>query len=291
MPTVTKQVAHAVKKPKAGSLLSRVTPVAQVDSGGLHISLYGRAKTGKTRLISTFPKPVVIIGGEDGTRSIRNAKDVYFVRVIIDGTPEPEDGKFVTVSELPALVDELVDRNSGYATIAVDTASALQDLVLAKILGLSEIPTQKSWGMATREQYGQCGIQLKTVLRKLMDASWKNVVVTAHERSFNEDASDTDILFPTVGSALTPSVAGWLNGACEYICNTFIKEKTVAKNVTIAGKVKTVNEKVKGADYCLRVGPDPVYMTGFRVPLGSPDLPEYIVDPTYDKIMKLVNGK
>lgn len=256
-------------------MFDRVSPVQQVDSGGIKLSLYGRSKTGKTRLISTFPKPCLIIGAEDGTRSIRNVKGVDFVLI--------NDSK-----EVLELAAGAVDR--GYATVAVDTASALADKILAEILNLDKLPEQKSFGMASRDQYGQQTLQLKSILWEVLKLTC-NVIITAHERNFSEESANSEMLFPTVGSALSPSVTGWLNGKADYIAQTFIQEETTTKEVKSGtGKVMSLKNKTGKAEYCLRVGPHPVYTTGFRLP-GGYELPDFIVNPDYNKIMALINGE
>lgn len=296
MVQVKKQVAVATITPKkkplvkksSESLLSRAQPVSLVDSGGIKVSLYGRGKTGKTRLISTFPKPIIIIGGEDGTRSIRSVKGIDFVPVIIDGSKNPpKDGKFIYLNEMEDFIEEIRSSNN-YATAAVDTASSLSDIFLANILGLAEIPAQKSWGMATREDYGMLGLQMKTVLRKILQLPI-NVVITAHERNFSDDG-ESDLIFPSVGSALSPAVAGWLDGAVEYICQTFIREEIRIEEVKIGkGATEKVETKTGKSEYCLRIGPHPVYKTGFRLPPGY-DLPD-IIQPNFESIMSVINGK
>lgn len=282
MPTVHKQERQTtgIRKPgmKSGAS-ARIQAVSDVDSGGIKVSLYGRSKTGKTRLTATFKKPVLIIGGEDGTRSIRNAKGVDFV--LAESSVE--------------IMELLVDIEAGklqYATVALDTASALQDMVLRELLGLKELPPQLSWGFASRETWGTVALKTKEILRRFTELKNMNVVITAHERNFKDEGDANELITPTVGSALSPQTTNWLNGAVEYICQTFIREKIVEKEVVGPDKKKhTMKTKTGGAEYCLRVGPHPVYMTGFRLPLGSNPLPEVIVDPTYEKILALVQGK
>lgn len=292
MPLISKQSAspkparNGPAKSSGGSVLDRIVSVGENDSGGLHVSLYGRSKTGKTRLLSSFPKPVLIIGAEDGTKSVSTVKGVDFVRLgnsdeinqIADGLR----GRSLISRSMPG---EL------YKSVGVDTASALQDLILADILGLDQLPTQKHWGMASREQYGDCALRTKTLLKRVLELPL-HVVITAHERNFNEEAT-SDMLLPSIGSALSPSVAAWLNGAVDYICQTFIRAETKSIKVEIGeGKDKVVEEtfeKTGKAEYCLRVGPDPIYMTGFRMPPGQ-ELPDHIVNPTFDKINTLVKG-
>ncbi len=276
MPIVGKQSDKVVDPRKITNPLDRIMSVQKVDSGGIKLSLYGKPKTGKTRLISTFPKPVLIIGSEDGTRSIRNVPDVDFLPLMNSG-------------EVRVIIDRLKAGTAGkdYRSVGLDTASRLNDMILAEILGIEELPAQKGWGMASRDQYGQCSLQLKTILRELLSLP-QNVVITAHERNFNDEGGGgSDMLTPTVGSALSASVCNWLNGAVEYVCQTFIRNKT--EEVELSEGITTSMATGKG-EYCLRTGPHAAYMTGFRVPVGV-ELPELIVNPTYQKIIDLVNGK
>lgn len=274
MPVVTKQLAQPPRK-KANdlSVIGRIKPVAQVDSGGLHICIFGRCKTGKTRLVSTFTKPLLIIGTEDGTRSIRNVKGVDFVLV--------EDSE-----EINDLIEYAEAKR--YASVALDTASALQDLLLREVLGLKELPPQKSWGMANRDQYTQVALKIKTFLQHINSLKC-NVAITAHERNFNED-NDSDLLNPFVGPAVSPSAAHWMVGAFEYNCHTFIRPKQITKESMLGGKKMTTTVTGKGFEYCLGIGPNETFATGFRVPTGC-TLPELIIDPTFDKIKKIANGE
>jgi len=276
MPTAIKQSATKKKKTiKKKSIVDRIQP-AGTSNLGIRINIYGRGKTGKTRLLSTFPKPALIIGTEDGTKSVANVKGLDFVKLQNSGD-----------------LDDLLELLEGgkYKSVGLDQAGGLQDIILREVLGLEELPIQRSWGMASRSDWGTCGLQTKQRLRSLLalaETHAINVAIIAHERNFEED-NESDLVFPTVGSALSPSVAGWLNGACDYICQTFIKEETKDKKITVGGKAVVTQHKTGGKDYCLRVGPHPVYMTGFRLPPGV-DLPEFIIDPSFAKIDKLIKG-
>jgi hypothetical protein len=165
-------------------------------------------------------------------------------------------------------------------------------MIMKEILGLDDSPVEKSWGMAGRDQWQSCGVQTKERLRVLLnlaDTLGINVVIVAHERNFSEEGG-SDLISPTVGAALTPSTAGWLNGASDYLCQTFIREQTVKKNVKIGDKEgASMVSRTGKAEYCLRVGPHPIYMTGFRrVHVEGEVMPDVIVDPTYAKIREVI---
>jgi hypothetical protein len=265
------------KSKLAGGLASRVQSVTSLPPKGMKINVYGRGKTGKTRFACTFKKKALLIGTENGTDSVRNVKGVDYVQITCGSD-----------------VDEAIEfiRTNGYKSAILDTAGGLQDLILKEVLGLDEIPVQKSWGMARQQDWGTVAVQTKERLRNLLDLADNDgvdVCVIAHERSF-EDNGDGDLLFPTIGSALTPSVAGWLNGACDYVCQTFIREKYEEKRSKVGKKVTVTKKIVEGEyDYCLRVGPHPVFMTGFRVAPGVV-IPDSVSDPTYQKIRAIIDG-
>lgn len=278
MPAVTRQTTKTSSPTpaKLSGVLGRIVPVGSLRKG-MKILVYGRGKTGKTRLFSTFPKPSLLIGTEDGTLSINDVPGIDFV--------------FLNQSsELPELISLV--KTGKYKTVGLDTCGGLQEIILKEILGLDELPVQRSWGIAKQQEWGQCSSQLKERMRGLLglaDKGIADVVVIAHERNFNDEGG-SELLTPTVGAALTPSAAGWLNGCVDYLCQTFIREEVATSTIKVAGKELPQTKKTGKAEYLLRIGPHPIYLTGFRV--GSAiKLPDAIVNPTYQKIVDIINGK
>jgi len=276
MPKVTKQSTKKTAK-SSGGVLDNVVPIEDMASTGVKMCLYGRGKTGKTSLACTFPKPLLLLGTEDGTKSVRSCKGVDFLRLSAS-------------SQVDEVASAIADT---YKTVVLDTAGGLQDMIMKEILGLDDLPVEKSWGMAGREQWQSCGVQTKERLRALLDladTSGVNVVIIAHERNFNDEGG-SELIFPTVGVALTPSTAGWLNGACDYLCQTFLREQTTTKAVKVAGKEgATMTQRTGRVEYALRVGPHPIYMTGFRrVHVEGEVMPDVLVNPTYEKIKELID--
>jgi hypothetical protein len=271
MPVVKKQ--NFKKAPaKSAGVLSRIAPVS-LDENGVKMNVYGRSASGKTTFACTFPKPLLILGAENGTRSVYNVKGVDFVLLEKSG-------------DLAELIPHV--RESGkWATVVLDSASSLQDIILKEILGLEELPVQKSWGLASRDQYGQCGIQTKEYLRGLLGLTC-NVVILAQEREFNVE-NESALLMPFVGSSMTPSTVGWFNPLCDYIVQTFLREQIVEKSVKVGDKVMKKQHKTGKVEYCIRTAPDPIYTTKFRVPKGT-ELPDIIADPDYSKIIELIQG-
>lgn len=287
MPALVKKQAPAGNKPAPG-LEGLIQPMGFEDDAPIKLSLYGRSGTGKTTLWATFPKPILalVFSGGLGSGELRSVD-----------TPENRGQIHVAAPTNAVQAKKLLEHlkeAGGYATYVLDHATGLQDLVLRDIVGLAEIPVQKTWGMATQQQYGQCTLQVKEILRDLLSLP-ANVVIVAQERNFNEGGDGSEMLAPVVGSALTPSLCGWLNAAVDYIGQTFIRQKEEIQTQTIGtGKsAKTLNTrvKIKGVEYCLRTAPDPVYTIKFRDPSKGVNLPEVLVNPHYDKIMRLIKGE
>jgi hypothetical protein len=202
---------------------------------------------------------------------------------------------------------------NAYATIVLDHTSGFSDLVVKELLGLTAIPVGKSrkadkgesWSLVSQQQYGQLAIICKELFRDILNLPG-NVVLVAQERSFGGKdevaaqqvvAADLDIVRPTVGPALTPSLASWLRNACDYVVQTFKKPKMVEgpaiELVGADGKTTTMPGapvRTHGVDYCLRCEPHDVFVTKFRVPMGT-QLPDIIVNPTYNRLMQAIRGE
>lgn len=278
MPTIKKTTT---RRRVSKGVVGRIKPISFEDMG-IQINIYGRSGTGKTTLWSTFPKPILvaICSGSQRSGELRS--------IAVEDRKQINSVTLKNSEEFGELVKYQTE-STEYKTVVLDHVSGLQDLVLSELLGIDELPEQKSWGLASREQYGQCALQIKTYLRTLLDLTC-NVVIVGQQRDFGTGDDSDEITMPYVASAVTPSVVGWLNPACDYICQTFIREQTVSKQVKISGKPKMVTERTGRMEYCLRTGPHATYTTKFRVPKGSP-LPEVIVDPDYNKIMQVIQGK
>lgn len=277
MPTAKKTSGSGKKRPKpSGGIASKIVPIAELEKK-VSLLVYGRSKTGKTRLFSTFPTPSLLIGTENGTKSIADVPGIDFLRLT-----SSED------------LDEAIELAKGgyYETVGLDTAGGLQDLILKEVLGADEIPINRSWGMAERGDWQKMGAQFKERIWRLLalcEQGVCNLCIIAHERNFTSEEKQHELITPTVGASLIPTTAGWLNGECDCICQTFIREETEVQTVEIAGEKMSQNVATGEMEYCLRTGPHPVYVTGFRV-LSQVELPDVIVDPNYDKIVELIES-
>jgi hypothetical protein len=263
-------------------VLSRLKPIG-FEEDFLRVLLYGKSGTGKTTLWSTFPGPILAIVCSGGMKPGE-----------LRSVDTPENRKRITTVTLQASSEmkDLVEHQAAtgaFKTVVIDHVSGLQDLTLKEILGIEEIPAQKSWGLATQQEYGQSTMQCKEILRAFFGLPC-NTVVIGQERVDEPVDTDSEILVPHIGVAVTPALANWLNPAVDYNCQTFIRPLMVDVETNISGKKMVTRKRGKGVEYCLRTAPSDVYTTKFRLPKGH-KLPDVIVDPTYDKLMAVINGR
>ncbi len=294
MPEVVKQGKNGQPGRKASgagpSILSRIKQVGFNEDDGLKVLLYGRSGTGKTTTWATFPKPILALVCSGGKKpgELRSIDTPEYRKTVFTAVVQ-NSSEIAEICNSPEIVDT-------YKTIVLDHATGLQDKILSEITG-KEIPEQKKWGLASQQEYQQCTAQTKELLKQLLSLNC-NVVVVAQERVFNQEESGlaNTLIMPTIGAGLTPSLTGWLNTAVDYIVYSFIRAKMVVTKTTVGeGKNAQVVETVargKGVQYCLRVGADDIITTKFRMPkrTDGSEMPDVIVDPSYDKIVKLIRG-
>ena len=236
---------------------------------------YGRSGSGKTTLLGSFPKPLLVVDVKDeGTDSIVEVEDCQVTEV-----REWED--------LDKLYFWLLKNPKKFKTVGIDTVTQLQELCIVKVLKDKKKDTSNAgnWGSMTKQEWGQVAQLMKRVLIDWRDLPME-VVFLAQDRTFNvnEDDDSSDILMPEVGARLSPSVAAALNAAVSVIGNTYIRLRQIKKRVE--GKT-IVKEKT---EYCLRVGPSPIYTTKLRKPKGNV-APEFLVDPVYEDIIEVIKGE
>lgn len=247
----------------------------------VRLLVYGQSGTGKTTFWATFPGPILalICSGGNKPGELRSIN-----------TPEHREKISPRIVTDSGQLKELLVEARDYATVVLDHVSGLQDLTLKEILGLSELPAQKGWGMASQQQYGASTLQCKEHLRSMLNLPG-NIVIVGQERTFGgrDEGIDPDLVKPTVGAAVSPSLANWLNPACDYVVQTFKRPKMIHTRSKVGNKEVVTAQRGKGVEFCLRTEQHDTYMTKFRVPLGRP-LPDVIVDPTYDKIMEILQA-
>lgn len=232
---------------------------------------YGRSGTGKTTVLGTFPKPLLLIDiKEKGTDSLASEPGVDVIRI--------NDW-----SELEDLYWELKDSDHKYKTVGIDAVHSMQALAIVEA---KDVANKKETDQTSQKDFGQASGLMNTWLYNYRDLIEQgiNVVFLAHDRVQEVDTEDDgDMILPEVGPRLMPSVASTLLGAVNVVGNTYIRE--------IVTKSKKVGEKsTRRVEYCLRIGPHGYYATKIRRPKKF-QIPEFIVDPSYDKLANVIQGK
>lgn len=294
-PTVQKQSAVVPTK----IAVSKPAPIQP----GMKLALYGRAKTGKTRLACTFPKPLLLIGTEDGTKSVATGREVKATLTDTLGNQfqvftlmlrgKSTDIDFVPTSST-SVIDHMLKIAPGkYKSCVIDHGGGLQDILVKEITGMSEAPAQMSFGVMSQQDWGILTGQFKDIMRRflaLADVYGMHQVVIAHEKNFTSENTPVDVMLPSVGAALTPQCSGWLSTAVDYLGQTYIREELTSSQAGDGGLDIPIATKTGRKQFVLRVAPHEVFQTGFRVPYDV-DLPhDGIADPTFTKIQTLINS-
>lgn len=245
--------------------------------------MYGRSNTGKTTLAGSFPKPLLLLDVND-----RGADDVLL------GMDGIDVRSIESWADLESTYWWLHRNPKKYKTVVVDTVSQLQKLAIDQAMSNRDRHSSMkgkelgTFGSMSRKDWGAVSALMKSWLTSLRDLPME-IVFIAQDRAFrDEDEGDDTGIDPTVGPALSPSVSTHLNAIVHIIGNTFIRRRRVKTKVKVGKVIKTV-EKDK-IEYCIRLGPNPVYVTKVRNPKHVVT-PSVLPDPTYQKIQAIITGE
>lgn len=271
MPSISK--VTVTKKPSPKGVLDRISSVQDIEVPGSSWLIYGKSGSGKSTTHSSWPKPslVVVCSGGDETKSIRNVKGIDAVQISDE-------------AELAELV-EYQKKTNKYKTFVIDHATDYQSLVFKKVIG-RDAPVQMGWGTATREQWGEIALGVKERLKSAIDLPCETVIV-AQEKTFNVEESDSDLLDPYINAFLSPSISAWLGPSVDYAIQCYVRLRK--ETIEVKKGANTIKKDVDRIEYVARIGPHPIYYTKFRKPKER-ELPEVLVNPTYDQLIKIANG-
>lgn len=269
------------------------------------VSVYGPPATGKSTFASTFPGPILWLVCSGGKKSgeLRSVNTPELRKKIVP--------KLIKHSSEIAEAAEYARSTGKYETVVLDHASGVAGLVVMELKNLKEAPfafarshAQEAKGMTlvSEQEWGFIGSECIKALQSILDLDCHSVIIAQQKETIprkkenQADYSGEDILMPFVGSSITPMSVGWLNPSVDYILGTFIRPKIeikIQKPSNKDGKPITLKKRIPGQyEYCLRTGEHDLFTVKLRIPREYRHLvPECIVDPTYDKLVALVNGK
>lgn len=222
--------------------------------------LYGKSGTGKTKIIGSFPKPLLYIQiGDDGSNTISDVEGIKALRV------ESSD-------ELKTLLKEL-KTNKTYKTIACDTFSLITNVWIDQNI------VQKKKRM-TQNDWGSLKIETEDLIKSLHElALGRNVVVSCHESNDSIEGMEDEIL-PDIRPSVTKGARTYLEGMANYGLHCTKMKKTVT--------VKKTGEDREIIRYCIHIGANPYYWTKLQIN-SEVVVPELMVNPTYDKVLELLS--
>jgi len=269
MMTTTKKVKKTATPSDELDLLEsgRIVPIRE-SSEWVSLVVYGRSGTGKTTFIGTLPKPLLVLDINDrGTISIKAQPDTYVMEV-------------TSWDEIEEVYWYLQSGNHPFKSVALDTVTQLQDLAIAKISG-----DDGGVMSLSRRGWGEVAGLMRTWILNYRDLPLHKGFI-CQDRITGDDSDEMEMITPEVGPAVSPSVAKTLTAAVDVVGHTFIREKVVVVKTKQGGtKEKVVTE------YCMRVGPHARYLTKIRREHIDKPLPQVVVNPTFDKIIKLMKGE
>lgn len=236
---------------------------------------YGKAGTGKTSLLGTFPAVLHLDIREKGSPVLKKVKGLKTLEI-------------KEWSDLQDIYWYLRKEDHDFETVGIDTAGNAQMLAVEEVMKKHKKKGNPGdWGTMSQQMWGEVASMCKELFLDFRDLDM-NVVFIAHDRVFkaqedDDDNGDVVRIAPHIGPALSPAIASTLNAAVNVIGETFIGEKVKIEKDKKSGK----KIEIKSTEYYLRIGPNSSYITKVRKPKEI-KLPDVIKDPEYEDLMEFM---
>ena len=237
-------------------------------------TIYGKPGSGKTTVLSCFPKPIMIISVKDkGTESAKSDELEY------------GDIKVFEVKHFDEVLDYLeyaLEGPTSWGTVAIDHMTALQKKSHDKV------KKEENRDKMSQPMFGTSSDNLKEVIDMMVELTDLGVqpVFICQDRFQSGEGEGEDQLLPEVGPNLMPKLSTYLCATCRLILHTYLYE-----SVDLSGPKPTHN-----IDYRVRTGPNPYYITKMTRPKGT-QCPQFLVhdlskeQSIFDDLMKIVKGE
>lgn len=298
------------------SVLSQGIPVSEILDDFIKMVIYGRNRVGKTFLACQFPKPLLLIAFEPvqtgGAKTVKQVPGVTYLKItssksafdLSDELERSRQSNWTKQNGVWAPIKDSAGNNlfegMPFLTTVLDTATSYQDIILQEITGRRQ--EQLDWGTVSQDQYRDRSSKTKEALRPYMDLPMHTVML-AQEKDHNPPKEERNKVLrgPQLESHFASDLGGatvqWLHDATDYIARLYIDKETkeeIKKFTITTAKGKEEKETRSLVETGklvrrLRTMYHPNYAAGFRS--ERPDtIPEFIEDPTFDKIYKLIKG-
>lgn len=233
-----------------------------VDIGELgHRNLWvpwGKSGTGKTKFVASLPKSLLYIRiGDDGSNTIANVDGIKAIHA-------------ESLDQLKGIGEEL-KKDRKFASVAVDTFSMITNVWIDQnIIQKKKKMTQQAWG--------DLKVETEELIKIFHEVAATHIVaLTCHESNDSIEGMEDEII-PDFRPNTTKGARTYLEGMANYGIHMAKMKKTVVKD----GIEKEV------VRYIGQLGANSYYWTKLQI---DPEIkvPDIIVNPTYDKIMKIIN--
>jgi len=220
--------------------------------------IYGKSGSGKTAMLGGFPKPMLYLQfGDNGQRTLLGVKGIQSIQII-------------SIEDLNSkLIDLLNDQT--IKTVAVDTFGLLSnEWINTNAIQKKKRMTQQMWGDLKTETE-----EAIANARKLSEK--KIVVLTCHEVQETIESREDEIV-PDIRPNVSKGARYFLEAMANFGVHTTVE---LEEKITKSGKI------LQRPIHVASVAPNPYYWTKIQKPTNI-DIPEKIVNPTYQKIMDIL---
>ena len=241
-------------------ILNEAVDIAKLGQRNLWV-LWGKSGSGKTHFVGTLPKPLLYIQiGDDGSNTISGVEGIKAI-------------KAGTIERLKKIGEELKS-DTKYASVAVDTFSMITNV------WIDANAVQKKKHM-TQQMWGDLKIETEEVIKIFHEVAMNHLVaLTCHEATDTIEGMDDEVI-PDFGPSTTRGSRVYIQGMANYGIHFTKLKKTVVDKDT--GEEKDV------VRYAAHLGANPYYWTKFQID-DSITLPSTMINPSYTKIIKLIQG-
>lgn len=238
--------------------LAQAVDISELGQRNLWVP-WGKSGTGKTKFVASLPKPLLYIRvGDDGSNTIANVDGIKAIHA-------------ETLEQLKEIGEEL-KKDKKFASVAVDTFSMITNVWIDQNI------TQKKKKM-TQQAWGDLKVETEELIKIFHEVAATHIVaLTCHESNDSIEGMEDEII-PDFRPNTTKGARTYLEGMANYGIHMAKMKKTVIKD----GVEKEV------VRYVGHLGANSYYWTKLQI---DPDIkvPDAVVNPTYDKIMKIING-
>ena len=241
-------------------ILSEAKDISKLGQRNLWV-LWGKSGSGKTHFGATLPKPLLYVQiGDDGSNTIANVEGIKAIRA-------------GSIERLKKIGEELKS-DTKYASVFVDTFSLLTNVWI----DVNAVQKKKKM---TQQMWGDLKVQTEELIKIFHEVAENHIVaLSCHEANDTIEGMDDEVI-PDFGPNTTKGARVYIQGMANYGIHFTKINKTITDKKT--GEEKDV------VRFAAHLGANPYYWTKFQMD-DTIKLPQVMINPTYDKIMNLING-